>query len=155
MTVKHRRRSRPSAGARWGLDGADGAQRSRTDTPISMQAQQCFRAGCQPMDVAFPFQVLFSRAAEWQRPLLLASLDIVSAFDEKLPAYVAASLRRRGCPAALVAAWLRERLGSTVTVHLGPVATPPHPAADGVPPGVPGDAVSVEPFARGPLGERG
>lgn len=90
-----------------------------------------FRAGCQPLDVAFPLQVLLSRAAEWNEPLLLASLDVPAAFDEMRPTEVAVSLRERGCPATLVAAWLRERLGSTVTVHPGPVSTPPIPLRTG------------------------
>lgn len=47
------------------------------------------------------------------------------------PLDVAAALRERGCPAVLVAAWVRDRVGAIVRVYLGPLVTEPIPLRGG------------------------
>ena len=51
---------------------------------------------------------LVQRTCEWGLPMYILSMDIQAAFDHMLPTTIAKLLRRRGCPAHLCAAWLRE-----------------------------------------------
>lgn len=103
------------------------------------------------MDVAAPIQGLLAKAAEWREPLLVASMDVVAALDDMRPVDVAASLRSRGCPAGLVAAWVRVRAGATVRIHLGPVATGPIALQKGCRQGAPATPFLWNHLLAGPL----
>lgn len=81
-----------------------------------------FRAGCQPLDVSAPLQMFLRKAHEWHFPLAIVSMDVRAAFDRMRLPLVASALR---VPAQLVASWLTDAVGSSLTVALGPATAPP------------------------------
>lgn len=84
-----------------------------------------FRSGRQCLDIVAGLQGLLAKASEWQFPLYVASMDIAAAFDNMRIDYLGASLSRRGAPAHLVAALLREHTGMSAVPCLGFVSGEP------------------------------
>jgi hypothetical protein len=69
-----------------------------------------FRKGRQCLDLSLGIRIVIQKAAEWNEPVFVGSLDLRKAFDYLQPLHVATILRKNQCPAPLVAAWLEQQL---------------------------------------------
>ena len=85
-----------------------------------------FRRHRQTMDISEWLRTLAAKSAEWNKPLLFASMDIKQAFDYMRPGTCYDTLINRGASPELALAWLREHVDMVGYINLAgiPGASP-------------------------------
>ena len=96
-----------------------------------------YRPGRQCLDIACFLNDMLAKAFEWKTPGAVLSMDIDSAFDNIKPEVAARTLRRRGAPAELVCALVRELTELEASPSLAFLRTPPVPYGKGARQGCP------------------
>lgn len=73
-----------------------------------------------------------ARAAEWDQPLFVISMDVTAAFDRMSPALAAAELSKQGAHPAHVSTVLDGAVGARCIPRMGPFQGAPVPMDVGV-----------------------
>jgi hypothetical protein len=90
-----------------------------------------FRPGRQVLDIAAGIATALGKAQEWNRPLVVVSVDVRAAFDNVTVELLGEVLADRGAPPVLVFAAIRELANLTAVPLLAAAEAQPVPFAGG------------------------